>query len=625
MATEYVLPFTGIEVEEKLKAIEKLSNGFSWNDIKGKPFWEGIEEVEVVPETSAYQYILSIQEGLPYAVYYDGERYECIATADAYGQPMLEAEPFKIIDEGGVAYREFADGGTHTISIFTISQVTVPLSEQYIPDTIARTDNILDKNGKLLNSVLPNGYPMRPNETLLENETVSGGGLSTSYSIGLGVGRAYTVIWDGVEYHNLIAYQNDYFISLPSDLPFEVDDCPEEGLCNIITSDEAEHTITIIGPGSTIIPMSEEYIPDTIARVKDISANVLENVLDDNGIILKSVLPDGYPYVESGLSDPLVEGIATGYTEFTAKSRPMPGEVYTIIWDGVKYPDIVVKGQFPSFYLSGNFPPECGLGVDRYTWHVEYYGEDSDEHTFAVAKQISIPVPMSEQLIPDTIARVSDIPNITDIPEQVTDEHINDLIDTKLTNTVKSVNGTKPDENGNVEINTESVLDNNGKLLESVLPDGYPHGGPGQIEVLLPECTVTDGCWVDAPALEDGKSYTVVLDGVEYSNLVAEYYEDIEEDEETGEEYVIASYFEIYHSKFTIFCNDGFDEWEISIRSGEEESIMTVFTGKPSTLVPMSKEYLPKVAAIEDLTEAPTAADFNNLLAALRAAGYMAE
>lgn len=40
---------------------------------------------------------------------------------------------------------------------------------------------------------------------------------------------------------------------------------------------------------------------------------------------------------------------------------------------------------------------------------------------------------------------------------------------------------------------------------------------------------------------------------------------------------------------------------------------------------PISEEYLPKAAAVADVTEAPTADQFNALLASLRAAGYLAE
>ena len=43
------------------------------------------------------------------------------------------------------------------------------------------------------------------------------------------------------------------------------------------------------------------------------------------------------------------------------------------------------------------------------------------------------------------------------------------------------------------------------------------------------------------------------------------------------------------------------------------------------SLKPIGSEFLPKVEAIADATEAPTAEQFNALLAALRAAGYMAE
>ena len=174
----------------------------------------------------------------------------------------------------------------------------------------------------------------------------------------------------------------------------------------------------------------------------------------------------------------------------------------------------------------------------------------------------------------------NDLTDKPTIPEAVTDDHINSLIDAKM---------------------SDSVLDENGKLLSSVLPDGYPHGEPEEIEVLLSECTVTGGDVVDASALEDGKSYTVILDGVEYSNLVAEYYEDIWVDEETGETEIGDSWIELSNGKFGIFCRD--NEWEFYFRN-DESHVITGFTVlKPATLVTMSETFIPDtIARVSDLT-----------------------
>lgn len=44
-----------------------------------------------------------------------------------------------------------------------------------------------------------------------------------------------------------------------------------------------------------------------------------------------------------------------------------------------------------------------------------------------------------------------------------------------------------------------------------------------------------------------------------------------------------------------------------------------------ATAFPLDEKYLPKAEAVADATDAPTAEDFNALLASLRAAGYLAE
>lgn len=131
-----------------------LPDGFggSWNDLTDKPFGESVEEVEVIAETVAneaynlwYKDSQSIKEGLTYAVYHNGERYECVAMLNKYGYPTLEAEPFKIADDsyGAYAFIVFTEKNvTHTISVFAISQTTALLPEKYIPNTIARTADI---------------------------------------------------------------------------------------------------------------------------------------------------------------------------------------------------------------------------------------------------------------------------------------------------------------------------------------------------------------------------------------------------------------------------------------------------------------------------------------------------
>lgn len=391
------------------------------------------------------------------------------------------------------------------------------------------------------------------------------------------------------------------------------------------------HTSYVSGPYYNYYPIDVNYLPEEAARKTDIlqsdwnqnnarSVDYIKNrthYLEDNTIwyggitITDSITVDGNRYYKpsSDYSIPEKSGVIGGtvriYNNGNYDSVEIAENNVTIGDAAEIYNNEVIIVRDVNFSIDGTSYTAPSVGV---------YFRYQSSSLYAYDLTYKVPIPLDEKFIPDTIARVSDIPeafsgsynDLTDkptIPEVVTDDHINSLIDTKMNSVVKTVNGVEPDTSGNVEIKTESVLDENGKLLSSVLPDGYPYGEPAEVEILISDCTVANYDVIDAPTLEEGMTYTVVLNGVEYSNLVTKYEEYTEEDEETGEETVIGTSVVITTDDFTINCPDGLDEWEIYL-VGIEEAVISVYTVlKPAILVPMSETFIPDtIARVSDLT-----------------------
>lgn len=67
-----------------------------------------------------------------------------------------------------------------------------------------------------------------------------------------------------------------------------------------------------------------------------------EDLLNEDGVLKKEHLPEGYPYIEEGITDYL-DGIELTYVEGEGFAIPSPapaptiGETYTVVWNGVEY------------------------------------------------------------------------------------------------------------------------------------------------------------------------------------------------------------------------------------------------------------------------------------------------
>lgn len=164
-----------VKIEKKETSIKTLDENYipdvfsgSWNDLTGKPFGEESVEEVVLPECSvelvSNKYVegytgsvtpdefVPLVGGVEYTVIIDGQPYQSTAVEESWGVLLRDVGGFSITSFPSTNEYEVSgdSAGTHTFKITTTATVVKPLDEIYIPDTIARTEDI-PKNG--VNSV----------------------------------------------------------------------------------------------------------------------------------------------------------------------------------------------------------------------------------------------------------------------------------------------------------------------------------------------------------------------------------------------------------------------------------------------------------------------------------------
>lgn len=177
---------------------------------------------------------------------------------------------------------------------------------------------------------------------------------------------------------------------------------------------------------------------------------------------------------------------------------------------------------------------------------------------------------------------------------------------------VKTVNGASPDENGDVQIDVSW----NG------LPD-KPFGE--ERETIVPETVAeSDGDSTGVPqtvipyTLKSGEKYIFVYNGVEkevtaQTGMYDEVYIGFGVDNiSQGSAYSVGF----------ITGEDYGDSGDVILgRTVEAGDTFALYKNSVKTL---DSKFIPKAARVSNVTEAPTAEQFNALLASLRAAGYLA-
>ena len=433
-----VKSFRGNWEQNDPTADDYIANRPFYTSIKNKACLEN-EKIACFDEEYGIWGYLPLQspfvEGSKYVVTYDGVEYERIARNDGWddiyiGNPQLpdwydeyvsSNEPFFMYtyeyydeyeDEHYIeAYICCSDVGVHTISIVQKIEEVTKIDDKYLPLLTSDWNAFEGDVGYIANKT--HGI-----EPVIDN-------VSFTYefytnSVGLESGTTYSVIFDDVEY-KCVAYMNWGDISLGHEAtPFMIYDNSDTNTFRIRCYNDDEHTISVIRYNK----LDPIYLPDKI----DIKC-----------------LPEGYPYVEieypsvfelefeavertgwlSGTVAYGYEGYVGNYisgTGFNVIDYTYPETPLTIIFDGVEYSCEVHKGNAGgSWYALGDTSNCVGMGVYvgngepfcivSFGGPTKLFTKTLGYHTITVLgnEGTEIPVPMSEEFIPDTIARVSDI------------------------------------------------------------------------------------------------------------------------------------------------------------------------------------------------------------------------
>ena len=466
---------TKVDAETKLAEAKEYvdtkidSHTHSWNNLTDKPFGEEhFAETflnNVTIETAKnYSYIygeidpeleFTMNVGQTYKVIFNGVEYECVAFSWD-GDPVIgngaivgqdanaSNEPFLFGDftswEGGMSLYT-AEAGTYTLSIGSEWTETRRLDPKYIST----------------HGTMPG------NEKIFECTTEDCDWTLLTYG-NFEIGMEYNVVWDGVEYNNLVCYDYEGYPTIGANyddiyggdtaFPFSIFSDPEYLEIYASSLEDAAHTIKV-SRAIIIRQLDEIYIPDTIARMKD-----LENLEIDLGW---SDIAER-PFYDTTGEDKLIfdedvemhlwytEGVYHGANAFEAKRNPLKvGNVYNVIINGTAFNGLIC-------YLSPL--NQCHIGTLKedlkYLTAPYPFGTGSEFYDYVTPTQASVGLRINRNLlpfegdtvhlsiyevgrlcqiedkfIPDSIARVEDLANIDLTPYETKVDAETKLADAK--------------------------------------------------------------------------------------------------------------------------------------------------------------------------------------------------
>lgn len=278
-------------------------------------------------------------------------------------------------------------------------------------------------------------------------------------------------------------------------------------------------------------------------------------------------------------------------------------------------PDIGYDSGEPFGWISGEYSNGFTAGT--------LYYKSNETYTFVLYNAVDELVQISEEYIPESIARVEDIPDVSYFVKSVNGKRPlpdGNVLLSMVTSVngvapsstgavavdvgVLSINGAKPDSKGNINIQTaEVVVDENNKLRNEVLPEGYPYRTEAAIDYVLKDFEVTDGVtWREIPKLKEGVNYTANVNGVEYHNLKVVHYVDSYEEEDG--ELIEEDYYELNGSSFYLYRENNSEEWEIAFDDDTITNTISLYTvASTGGVVPMSMELLPENLATKEHVE----------------------
>ena len=312
----------------------------------------------------AWHYVAdcSLTIGETYDVVFDGIKYNNLICFDDYGYPSIGSAydenfseyPFEIFydNEDFGIYFNIAEG-IHTVSVIWHQQF---LDKKYIPLNLPfmKTDKVESFNECI------DGFTQWDTGYGKDIEYY-GSHEELEKVFKLRVGKTYDVIFDGIQYNDLVCYSYDWgpcigakYYEGFSEYPFAIEmrRCATDEICfSILTSSDAsEHTIVVLEDGYVI---DEKYLPNINADINILQPDLSQT--DESaqdfvkGVLRNEHLPEGYPYKEI-VDDVIYDGIDVPfsyssrnkiYYQMQLDCQLIVGETYVVTWDGVEYPNLV--------------------------------------------------------------------------------------------------------------------------------------------------------------------------------------------------------------------------------------------------------------------------------------------
>ena len=277
-------------------------------------------------------------------------------------------------------------------------------------------------------------YTGDPVETVLIEEstaTFRNGEAQLKTTFVATVGETYKVSWDGTVYECTCAdYSGEIFIGNTSILgegsdtgePFIIVVFNGKGIQIATTNTSTSHTFSISGFVQEVVKIDPKYIRDMYY-----AADPVETV-----------------FVEESTVSFADKGNGLYGAQVKSTFVPTVGETYKVSWDGTVY-ECTCADYSGEIFIGNTSILGEGSDTGEPFIIVVFNGKGiqiattntSTSHTFSISGFVQEVVKIDEKYLPENLATKSDV-------------------DEKLGNCIKTVNGTAPDANGNVEVQTIS-------------------------------------------------------------------------------------------------------------------------------------------------------------------------
>ena len=614
------------QLEEAMNEVkEEIPEGFSgsWNDLTDRPFGDEISEIIYENEAEGLRFIddhsykfghlgtlkewIDFRDGQnQYRVTIDGKSwvvnsyehsngiYIILQNYEGEGYPTEEyADGFQIANELASTYITSiylppTYGDTVSLKIEHIVSPAVPIPEELIPahthsydeienvpETVTSWHDLTDKPFYEEETVCVsmNGFEFAKSGLIPASNVVVG-------MIMLNIGDKYTVIFDGVEYEAVVdeAYKIvsepitfiDLFMGYFGTSGYELSDTINLGIHDVVLYRRS------------IVPLPEKYLPENAVKFEDLSwDNINDKPFYEGGEIDKVFISGTVDQLLSQGGDEVMDtmGLFSTATELIIQ---IEGEKPFLAYKQ----DLEGRMSGSGDIYRKDTDEICG----RYTYtqwgdplivqlDISINNRVGKNCTVATSKYVH--KDLDEKFLPTHAHKWEDIENPPFGEERRLYETIADNVTITLV------------QKGETYVGADMA----GSMFQSILGTAYFGAGKAPLTI-------------DGERSEWSIDYVLTINGIDFhmekkagqSNTVYTMYSDNKDVEITVNRGGSLSVHDL------AFVDE---EWTVS---------MKIYIYKTT---PLDPKYLPKAESVSDVTEAPTAEQFNALLSALRSAGYM--